>query len=320
MENRLPTLLSQNAERLPFFKGSASAELLRTGISNVAVKVASQNKPYIVKFAIAPASRQTVFIQANYEKRLESRIKKLKITPEVYSFGIVTIAGQKFPYSIQQFLEGRELDYGKDLGLLAASMHILHSKTHGKSNICDYKVLRPAEYLLRHSREDSCNVKLEALAKFTSYASGRLIENKPEKDYLCLIHNDLTPENVLISNGRAMPIDWGWAMYSSAAFDLCNAISPFTTSWEKKYFLSGRQIEKFLGAYFKKYPNPDRKVILDSLAAYWPAYNSLIGNWIYNEFLGEHAPKHRMHLLGKGFIESALAYIKKIHPLLEKME
>ncbi len=320
--NRLPLLLAAQAGRLPFFGGDGRALPFRQGLSNIAIKVNSQKKDYLVKFAVAPASKPSVFIQADYEKKTSGKISSLGISPRFLSFGNVVVGGRRFPYSIQEFVRGREIDYSHDLPALARTLHTLHSGSHGKRGICDYRAEDPAGYLIKNAkktgrRESEATNLLEVC---TQKAVESLSANRPGKDYLSLIHNDLTPENIIVANGRALLIDWGWAMYSSAAFDLCNALSPFTTSWTKPTFLSDGQILGFLDAYFKYHGIPDSRIIWKALASYWLTYNALLGNWIYNEFLLEHSKAGRAHLEDESFLAGAIMRAISLQKTIEKAE
>ncbi|HLC47799.1 MAG TPA: phosphotransferase [Candidatus Norongarragalinales archaeon] len=307
--NKLPNLLASAACKLPFFKGSADAHPFRRGIANLAVKATRQGKAYLVKFAVAPASKPSVFIQANYEKRIAGRISRLGISPEFLAFGSVTISGRRFPYSIQEFVPGRELDYSKDIGSLSRLLHKLHASTNGKESICSYRILHPGAYLLKRAELDLARRNGNSLiACFTRRAFDHLeIEPNPD-DFLSLIHNDLTAENILVTRDRPYLIDWGWAMYSSAAFDLCNFISPFTTSWESPKFLTNAQITKFLKSYFRGFSHQTKKRIFAAFTRYWLPYNSLLANWIYYDFLPSHETRRKSHFASGQFLKKAFAH------------
>ncbi|MFH1750385.1 MAG: aminoglycoside phosphotransferase family protein [Candidatus Micrarchaeota archaeon] len=298
-------LLLEKAKFLPYFAGGAHAEILRPGLANLAIKANWRGRDFLVKFAVAPASKPTVLIQANYEKNITRKISRLGISPAIYSFGSVAIGGRKIPYNIQEFIGGRELDYSRDLPAVARLLSKLHIATAGKRRICDYRVENCRSYLVKRARADQHFAENPVLRGLASDAGKWLAGRPPAKSFLCLIHNDLTSENVLVAK-KAHLIDWGWAMYSGAAFDLCNILSPFTTSWGSPCFLKIREMRKFLREYLSRHREADGGAILEDFWSFWPAYNSLLANWIYSEFLPEHPLRERLHFKDEGFLDSAL--------------
>lgn len=320
LRGKLPNLLATHCAKLPFFEGGAKAEILRVGLANIAIKVSTPTDDYLVKFAVAPASKPSVFIQADYEKNISEKIQSLGISPKFLSSGRVRIGGRDLPYSIQEFIEGREINYSKDLQSVARLLHRLHAKTHGKQNIASYSISNGAAYLKRQAGKDilriSGNHPLLELAKTALESVSKPF--LPTGEYLSLIHNDLTPENVLVSKKRPYLIDWGWAMEGPAAFDLCNFLSPFTTSWGGPRFLDDSQMRLFLGAYFKGYSRSDSMAIFSCLRKYWLAYNSLIANWIRNEFLPAHPMRQKLHFSDPRFLDIALKRVERAQILFDK--
>ncbi|MEK6954241.1 MAG: phosphotransferase [Candidatus Micrarchaeota archaeon] len=319
-KSRLIPLLQKHAQALPYFGASASASFLRAGIANIAFRVESSAKSLLVKFAVAPASKPTVFIQAGYEKKLAEKISSLDISPRFLSFGSITISGRKFPYSVQEFVDGSDLDYSKDLPSVARLLHRLHHKTRGKKSICQYRVEDVETYLEKKAQIDAVrspqNSPINKLAKL---AKARLEKSEPSTgNYQCLIHNDLTSENILISKNRPYLIDWGWAMYSCAALDVCNILSPFNSSWARPYFINKPQAIAFLNSYFKGFDEGDRENISSSIKEFWIPYNSLIANWIANDFLPIHpiGEKHYFHT--KPFQDKAFAHTLLLQKFFEK--
>lgn len=322
-KNRLPKLLVQRSAQLPFFRNEAQAELLRVGLSNIAILVRDADEKYLVKFAVAPASKPSVFIQANYEKKIAGRLKRLEITPDFLSSGKVKVAGKAFPYSIQQYLPGCEPAYsGGELRAIGKTLRKLHKATEGNKRICDYRVLLPAKYLQKQSEkyfpeyDAHPGEKTEILRKMNEAGAAALGDIAPPGEFFSLIHNDLTPENILISGSRAYLIDWGWAMYSSSAFDICNFLSPFTTSWSGPKFLSEKDARVFLDSYFSNLPVRKKSILLGSVRNYWLAYNSLLANWIYFDFLPQHPLEGRLHFKGAGFLKKAAHASIKLNKFL----
>ncbi len=315
IRSKLPRRLLAEINKIDYFGREANAQLIREGLANIAYKVEVRNKFYLLKFAIAPASKPTVFIQANYENRLAEKIEGLDISPKFHSYGKVKISGRKFPYSIQEFVDGGDVDYEKDLRIVANLLANLHKRTRGKKAICSYRVLDVPSYLERNAlitMKSTGDKPLEkALKKFTQAAIEELENTEsPKEGYYSLIHNDLTQENILISKRRGYLIDWGWAMYSSPALDLCNFLSPFTTSWVSPIFLKRAQVREFLNSYCKHFPKRDAEFINSSLRDYWLAYNSLLINWIYYEFLKSHQLKEKSHFSNIEFVNSAILHAK----------
>lgn len=322
MENKLPKLLEKAAEKLPYFGEDAKAQIYRMGLANVAILAISKNKHYLVKFAYAPASKPTVFIQSDYEKKISQKISSLGLSPKIAAFGTIIISGRKFPYSIQEFIKGRQFDPDLDLTKIAKTLHALHSKTYGRRSICEYRVDDPISYLHKHlimdlKRNKKKNPPQILLSNFTK----SLLENPKQeigKSYDCLIHNDLTAENILISGNNAFLIDFGWAMYANASMDLCNLLSPFTTSWTQKKILKSRKAIQFLKKYLKLHAREDREILLENFMANWLPYNSMLANWIYFDFFSKYPSKDKQYFLKADFIKAALGNALDLQNSLEK--
>jgi thiamine kinase-like enzyme len=322
MENKLPNLFVNATKTLPYFKPRADADLFRIGISNITIKAMHNKKNYLVKFAIAPASRPSVAVQVDYEQKIAQKIRHLELSPRFYHFGQVRLSGRAFPYSIQEFIVGNDVHYAIDLTRIARALFVLHSGTRSKSHICNYRVLDPVKYLQKYAKSDldrnkRKNKTEKLIHEFTKKAKRMADSHVAGRDYFCLIHNDLTAENMLIKGNRALLLDFGWAMYSAAAFDLSNFLSPFTTSWTKRLILNKHEVADFLKKYFAHHKRSDRLLILNSFKQCWLAYNSLLINWIYFDFLRKHPLHEKLFFSENDYLAKAFDQIDKVQKMLE---
>ncbi|MFH1257343.1 MAG: aminoglycoside phosphotransferase family protein [Candidatus Micrarchaeota archaeon] len=318
---KLPRLLIEQTAKLPFFRGEAQAEFFRKGLANIAIRAQHGGKVYLVKYAVAPASKPSVFIQADYEKRIYERVRSLGISPRIFAFGRIKISGRIFPYTIQELIDGKMPDYRRDLKKIASTLAFLHSHTRGKASITDYRMIHTHAYLENKAsskKGEKADKAVEPLlAELREEGLAYLRKHPIRKDYLCLVHNDLTQENLLISRKKCYLIDWGWAMYSSAAIDICNVLSPFTTSWTSRMILKPEDAEVFLKAYLRHFPKYEADLLLRAADAYWLSYNSMLLDWIHDDFLpSRHHSK--AYFSKPDFLRKARIFINRVHCIMEK--
>ncbi len=292
ISEKLQEAFAAHIRRMPFFSFPDIA-FHESGYSNLVFRVRSKGKTYAVRFSKAPALKPSVFVQYDYEKKVWKRVASLHLSPRVFESGVVVVAGRKFPYSIQEFVAGRPLNHAKDVSLLVNALYALHHHTrksgeglHQTGDVLNWAKKQLDAYEDKPYSKISVSVR-GILAQASEHARASLVGVQTFPS--CLVHNDLVSDNVLVQGKRVFFIDWGWAMHSSPAVDICGALSPFVTSWKKPLFLTPKHANTFLATYAKPLSREEKRALHDDVVRLWGAYNSMVISWI----LCDYAPNAR---------------------------
>ncbi|MFH1107369.1 MAG: aminoglycoside phosphotransferase family protein, partial [Candidatus Micrarchaeota archaeon] len=289
---RLREAFAAQIRRMQFFS-YPDVSFHSEGYHNAVFRVRSRGKDYAVRFSKSPALKKTVFVQYDYEKKVWGRVAALKISPRVFKAGRVSIAGKVFPYSVQEFVAGRPLDQSRDLRLLAGSLRRLHEGTagtgrglHSTGDALDW-IARQLDYYGERQYSKVPAAARKILRKAANSAYGPLVGRQSCRP--CLVHNDLVAGNVVIAARRAAFVDWGWAMHSSPAIDLCCALSPFVTSWKKPFFVPDPAATGFIKVYSSGMSSGEKYALASDVLRLWDSYSAMVACWI----LCDYAPHAR---------------------------
>ncbi len=305
---KLQAAFSAEIRKMPFFSFPDVA-FHSDGYSNAVFKVRSQGKDYAVRFSKSPALKKSVFLQYGYEKAVWGQVASLNVSPRIFQSGKVKIAGKTFPYSIQDFAAGRPLDQSRDMALLAAALRRLHGGTRNAG-----KGLLDAGDAVKWMRKQLEYYCAKPFSQVPAQVSALVRANifKAEKSLVgsqscmnCIAHNDLVGDNVIVSGGRVVFIDWGWAMFSSPAVDVCCALSPFVTSWKKPLFVTGASAKEFVHTYARGLSAKQKHALNSDLLRLWGAYNAMTAAWV----LCDYAP-HARSISRRRWFASA-AFLKR---------
>lgn len=179
------------------------------------------------------------------------------------------------PFLTMEYVEGRPLDYGKDLKIAAYLLAKVHSlETEGSSLIL---AKNPFQEMYQECRtmygkykgwEDRDPTTEAYLDKFISVASRLGLDEEIEKK--SIINTELNNRNFIIGNKNVV-IDWEKPLIGEKEQDLAHFMVPTTTNWKTDKILSDEERAIFLKEY-EKYNRINR----DKLGKYF-VFNCLRG-------------------------------------------
>lgn len=167
----------------------------------------------------------------------------------------------KYGVMVMEFLEGKPLDYRKDLELAAACLADIHRVT-----------LKDAAGLLSPDNPlqailDECNEmvqtyyeselgdpeKKQLIRKLLQAGQQKVDQVKDYDGYRCCINTELNSGNFLI-NGEGKGnylVDWEKPLYGDPVQDLGHFLAPTTTFWKTDVILSEEEMEAFAERYIE---------------------------------------------------------------------
>lgn len=201
--------------------------------------------------------------QITYEYNALSLLKNSSRTPEAY---YLDDSKQFLPNGVlvMEYINGRPLDYEKDLAAAAACLADIHS------------LFIPPENSLISVRKPLQAILLECEQMFSVYESSPLAESakikwirklleKGEKrihaldmsnPYLCCINTELNNTNFLVEeNGFARLVDWEKPLLGDPAQDLGHFLAPTTTFWKTDIIFDRAQTDAFIDSYIQQAAN-----------------------------------------------------------------
>lgn len=172
---------------------------------------------------------------------------------------------------VMEFLEGRPLDYRRDLTLAAECLADIHSvpiieesvRKQNAETMCG--LIRPKNPL--QAILDECNEMVETyyhselgevskkkqIERMLSAGQKMADEVKDYDGYCCCINTELNSGNFLI-NGAGKPnylIDWEKPLFGDPVQDLGHFLAPTTTFWKTDVVLTGEEMDGFVREYKK---------------------------------------------------------------------
>lgn len=212
--------------------------------------------------------------QIEYEYKALKELEETEVVPKVYKY---ETKGKYIPYGylIMDYLEGRPLNYSKDLKIAAKLLSKIHNKKVISTDIIK------AEYPFKSMYE-------ECKAMFSYYKNWSKKEERVESliqkmlsiayqldlnrkiDNPCIINTELNSGNFIIGE-KSFVIDWEKPILGECEQDIAHFLVPTTTNWKTDTILTEEEIEEFLNEY-EKY----RDINMDKLKTYF-VFNCLRG-------------------------------------------
>lgn len=166
---------------------------------------------------------------------------------------------------VMEFLEGRSLDYKKDLDSAASILADIHSLDIREKQKAEGILIEPQNSLQAIFEECRSMIKVydtSPLADETKQdlihsmlQKGRqLIQNNTETTaYRCCINTELNSSNFLITEhtSKNYLIDWEKPLFGEPAQDLGHFLAPTTTFWKTDVMLTTDKIDEFINSYIK---------------------------------------------------------------------
>lgn len=200
--------------------------------------------------------------QIEYEYNALKELESTGVVPKVYSYNL---NGKYLPFGnlYMEFLNGRELDYDKDLDIAAFLLSTIHNhKIINENNFV--KVTKPFnamydEFLSMYSFYQKWNQKekyvCDYIDNFLKIAKELDIDSIIENP--CIINTELNNRNFIIGE-KSYVIDWEKPIIGECEQDLAHFLVPTTTNWKTDKILNEDEIEYFLNSY-EKYRKVDRR-------------------------------------------------------------
>lgn len=196
--------------------------------------------------------------QIAYEYHALELLKSSGRTPQPY---YVDDSRQNLDYGVMvmEFLEGRALDYRRDMRQAAECLADIHSTQIPEENY----LLIPENPL--QSILDECNEMVQTyyeselgdaekkkhIERMLSYGQKKVDAFGNYEGYRCCINTELNSGNFLI-NGAGKPnylIDWEKPIYGDPAQDLGHFLAPTTTFWKTDVILTDEETAAFVWDY-----------------------------------------------------------------------
>lgn len=237
-------------------------------------------------FRVNTASQMKLENQIGYEYKALKALERTERTPKAY---YLDDAKDMLPYGVlvMQYLQGRALDYDKDMGKAALIFADIHKCSIENADF----LVKPANPL--GAVLDECKIMAEVYIN-SSIANNEvksiinrlihIIESKlsvveGRNKKLCIINTEVNSGNFIINDDmeRCYLIDWEKPILGEAAQDLAHFLAPTTTFWKTNLILTKGQQSEFLKKYAEKAGGTNRfDELLDKVQLYLP-FNCLRG-------------------------------------------
>ncbi len=242
---------------------------LAQGEYNVNFTVDKGEKKYV--FRVNTGSQLELENQIRYEYEALKRLRVSGVTPNVY---YVDDTKNYFDYGIlvMEFLEGRPLEYDKDLAKAARIFSSIHSINLERVDTSNFIVeenifsdrIDEAKRLLKDylkSPEVDKGLK-EFFIKFLQWAEDNRHKEKyfKENKWHVINNTEVNSHNFIIGKEKSYLIDWEKPVISDPCQDLTQFLAETTTLWKRNYILSKEEKEEFIKEYIYGLNGLDRNI------------------------------------------------------------
>lgn len=255
-----------------------SVKFLAQGEYNINYVIEDCINKYV--FRVNTGSQLGLENQISYEYGSLKRLEASEVTPKVY---FVDDSKSFFNYGIlvMKFLDGKPLDYNKDLYKAASIFSKIHSiKLNERdysnfiveNNIFEDRIREGTRLLVSFLK--SCHVSKEIKSFFYRFQQ-YLEDNKHKEKYFIenkwhVINNtEVNSHNFIIGDKKNYLIDWEKPVISDPCQDLTQFLAQTTTLWKTDYILSKEEKENFFKVYEEKLEG-GKKDIRERVQMYTP--------------------------------------------------
>jgi aminoglycoside phosphotransferase (APT) family kinase protein len=194
--------------------------------------------------------------QIRYEYNVLKMLFPCRHTPEPL---FCDDSRQYFPYDllVMEFLNGRKLDYGRDLHQAAECLADIHSAKIANPTSLEQSE-HPLSDMLTECRKmfafycSSAGASAETIRKIESLlALGETMisDESEEIPYRCCINTELNSGNFIVGDSKTYLIDWEKPVLGDPAQDLGHFLTPTTTFWKSDVRLSNEAMDDFIEDY-----------------------------------------------------------------------
>ncbi|MGF7060404.1 phosphotransferase [Brassicibacter mesophilus] len=246
-----------------------TVSFLAQGEYNINFVIESCEKKYV--FRINTGSQLELDNQIKYEYDALKALEVSKVTPKAL---YVDDTKSFFDYGIliMEFLEGRPLEYNKDLNKAAkifAGIHLLDlSKTNTNSfiieeNIFNDRIIEGKRLLKDFFVSPIISKELkDFFDRFLNWAEkNRNKERYFLEDKWHVVNNtEVNSHNFIIGKTESYLIDWEKPVISDPCQDLTQFLAPTTTLWKTEYILSQEEKNGFFKVYTEGLNGKDKNI------------------------------------------------------------
>ncbi len=273
--------------------GAVRCSFLAAGEYNENYRVSSGRNEYV--FRINHGTQLGLANQIEYEFMVLETVYPSGVTPRPYR---CSLDGADLGKGVllMEYISGRQLQYGDDLGTAARIFARIHAQPANPRLIVQKDPLSAlaAESLALIQRQSSRqyeNVRSmlldyrETIMDLAGKAP-TLYGDEP----LCLVNTEVNSGNFLINPDRSCLVDWEKAVLSCRYQDLAHFLVPTTTLWKSDCRLDDRQKNDFLSSYREALGSDiplaeleektrimERAILLRALSWCYMAYHEYVG-------------------------------------------
>ncbi len=245
-----------------------NVDFLAQGEYNINFTVDDGDNKYV--FRVNTGSQLELTNQIGYEYNAIKALEISGVTPRAF---FVDDTKEFFDYGvlIMEFLNGRPLEYDKDLEKSAKIFAKIHSiDTNSINNdfiiedrICSDRILE-GERLLKDYLKSSIVDKKQK--KFFSDFLEWTEKNKEREKYFIqnkwhVINNtEVNSHNFIIGKENSYLIDWEKPVISDPCQDITQFLAPTTTLWKANYILTKEERNSFFNAYISNLEDEDKNI------------------------------------------------------------
>ena len=212
--------------------------------------------------------------QLKYEYDALKVLEKSKVTPIAYEYYDNGRYLSK-PFMTMEYVEGRALDYSKDMDIAARLLSSVHNLDTDFSSFlwADKPFLTMYEEFIKmfscyQAYENRDIYVVDKISRFLEIAKSTGLDTNIENP--CIINTELNNRNFIIGD-RSVIIDWEKPIIGECEQDLAHFLVPTTTNWKTDTILTEEEMLSFLKTY-EKY----RSIDYDKFYKYL-MFNSLRG-------------------------------------------
>lgn len=197
--------------------------------------------------------------QMDYEYHALKQLEPSGRTPKVYY-----VDGEKDLLAqgvlVMEYLEGRPLDYRKDLSLAAQCLADIHSVAVSPKELISPEaplaaILDECEEMVKTYYQSPLGEekKKEKIRWLLKEGRKKIEKGEMAAPYQCCINTELNSGNFLI-NGPGKDnylIDWEKPLYGEPVQDLGHFLAPTTTFWKTDVILTEEEMDRFADQYIE---------------------------------------------------------------------
>lgn len=298
-------------------KGEWKLKFLAQGEYNINYSIEDDFGPKWV-FRVNTASQLGLENQIQYEYQAIKLLEKSGVTPK----GIYLDSSKsKLGYGIliMEYLQGRPLEYDRDLRIAGDIFGKVHSLDTGEarekliveSNLLRDRVQEGEKWLLDYMRSPKSDTRVKHLFDRLLEVTRKDLykEEYFEREPWMVINNtEVNSHNFIVGEQRSYLIDWEKPVVSDPCQDITQFLAETTTLWKQNYILSPEEKASFFKSYKLGLGGVDRD-IEERVEIYRPYLYLRALSWCANAWLEYQSPDRA--IINKDTFEKIESYLEE---------